>query len=228
MPVFYTSSSQANKEYSEWYTKVMRQKGFFRAIYQGDISYFQKNKVKSDEINEYYVPVMNTLLSYAAYQYQTEIALLLLKHPNINVNLRGSIGKTPLCQAAYTGNVALVSGLLKIEHLDINAADPNGRTALHFACLNGNLEMVQLLLKHPKIKTNIKDIYHQSARNLAQRVGHAEIVRLLVTHDVAPYIKVKQAITRQSHSGSCSIFATVSTSADSQGLQTYLSAIKNI
>lgn len=88
---------------------------------------------------------------------QRELCIqILLKHPNININLACNNGReTPLIRAATFDHVEILKLLL--EHrdhngqLDLDLNDSRGYTALTYAANEGNIATVELLLADPRL-----------------------------------------------------------------------------
>ncbi len=86
----------------------------------------------------------NTVLHYAAYNDETEIAELLLSK-GANVNAVNREKETPLHMASDEGDKEIVKLLLGAG-ANVNAVEIDGKTPLHMAVENGHFEIVKLLL----------------------------------------------------------------------------------
>ncbi len=107
---------------------------------------------------------------------------LLLKHPDIDVNLKPSNGSNALF-LAVTGNCKeAVNLLLQNKKININTQDNKGRTALMLAARDGKAEIVDLLLEHKKINVNIQENVGCTALTFAAMRGHEKIVKMLLKH----------------------------------------------
>ena len=78
------------------------------------------------------------------------------------LNIRDSIGRTPLFNACYHGRLEVVKGLLQFKEelphtVDINVPEQGGRTPLHAAIASSknSKEIVDLLLKHSELDLNV-------------------------------------------------------------------------
>lgn len=123
---------------------------------------------------------------------QVEVVEILLKQPDIDVNLPNKY-ITPLIQACQRGHTKIVELLLKQPGININALDnyssEPGSTALWVACLLGHKDIVELLLGQPGIEVN-----DESSRYLplycACDKGFTDIVQMLLNH---PDIDINRA-----------------------------------
>jgi ankyrin repeat protein len=79
-----------------------------------------------------------------AFEYK-ELVALLLRRPDINVNLQDSSGRSALMIASALGSVDVVKLLLQVEGCDPNLVSPNGDTVHSLAHGSGNLKVVRLL-----------------------------------------------------------------------------------
>lgn len=93
------------------------------------------------------------------------------------VNIRNSVGFTPVIEAAALNQVDYVRELLRYG-ADVNRVENDGWTALHFAANAGNLEIVQELLS-AQADVNIRNNKGSTARDLALLNDHLEIAELL-------------------------------------------------
>jgi uncharacterized protein len=87
-------------------------------------------------------PPQYSLLHLAAWENAEKSLSVLLKHPQVQVDVLSALGETPLMIAALKGYLGVAQQLLKA------GAYPNktGWTPLHYAASAGNVEMMQLLL----------------------------------------------------------------------------------
>jgi len=77
---------------------------------------------------------------------QTKVVDMLLKHPNIDVNIRDNLGVTALICASENGHLKVVDMLLNHPNIDVNIQGNNGVTALILATQNGHKAVIELLL----------------------------------------------------------------------------------
>lgn len=75
----------------------------------------------------------------------------LLKHKDINVNLKNGHGYTTLHMATGKKNDQLVEAFIEHKRIDVNALNVFGQTPLDIAALNGHSNVVKVLLEHDKI-----------------------------------------------------------------------------
>ena len=82
----------------------------------------------------------------------------LLKHDNIQVNLRDGNGETPLAAACKTGNILVVKLLIQLKDIDVNNSSEEG-SPLILACANNHIHIASLLLmEHENIEGNLLNI----------------------------------------------------------------------
>jgi len=91
------------------------------------------------------------------YEKDEKVVELLLKHPQIDVNVQTLSGSTALMYATYWGKEKCVELLLNHPGIDVNLQNERGYTALMLAADNGYEKCVELLLNHPGINKIIKD-----------------------------------------------------------------------
>jgi ankyrin repeat protein len=77
----------------------------------------------------------------------SENKIVALLHEGVDVNSRGTDGKTFLILASEYGMTDTVQALIK-HGADVNAKDDHGNTALMLARQSGNREICDLLVKH--------------------------------------------------------------------------------
>ena len=70
---------------------------------------------------------------------------ILLRGEDVNPNLKGSFGETPLHYAAMHGWAGVVGSLLVWSDIDPHQEDENGDTPLSLANKNGHTRVVRLL-----------------------------------------------------------------------------------
>ncbi len=121
-----------------------------------------------------------TLLGYAVYRGHTDIVELLLKQPNIDVNLAQKEGAPPLYLAATRGHVEIVRLLLGARGINVNLAQSKGVTPLFIAAQKGYEEVVKLLLAVRGIGVDVQMSDGATALYVAVHLGFAGIVKQLV------------------------------------------------
>jgi len=119
-------------------------------------------------------------LIWAAEKGYTEIVNLLLKQPNIDINIKNCQGFTALMCAAEQGHKEVVKLLLGHPDINVNIQNNSGATALGHAAKNGHKEVVIQLLNHPNININIKTRFALTALDAARMSGHNDIVHILL------------------------------------------------
>lgn len=92
----------------------------------------------------------------AAQKGYKDIVELLLKQPNIDVNIRDNQGFSALIRAAQERLGEIVELLLEQPNIDVNAQSNIGITALECAACNGYKEITKMLLRHPNINVNLQ------------------------------------------------------------------------
>ncbi len=113
----------------------------------------------------------------------TEIGCLLIKYPEIDVNIQSADmnrSMSPLLNAATNGNEKLIKALLDHPKININIQTTGGYTALAQAASNNHLSSVQLLLKAPGINVNLPTKRNLTPLTCAVANGHEEAARLLL------------------------------------------------
>ncbi|AYV79642.1 MAG: hypothetical protein Faunusvirus32_4 [Faunusvirus sp.] len=107
-------------------------------------------------------------------------SILVLGHPEANVNIRNFNEEAPL---HYMINIAIVKKLLAHPDIDPNARDRNGQVPLQFQC---PLYKFEMLIAHKKIDFSVQDnlggntILHLLCRHVTEPVRKLE---LLLKHD---------------------------------------------
>jgi len=92
-----------------------------------------------------------TSLSVACSLGAIECVKHLLAHPEVDVNLSGRSGRSPLIFATEEGHYEIAK-LLLLHGADVNQPNAHGITPLHLAAGLGHLAMVRLLLQCPDIE----------------------------------------------------------------------------
>jgi ankyrin repeat protein len=73
------------------------------------------------------------------------VKMLVLTHPNININVFDKYGKTPLMIAVANYSLDIVEFLLTHPNINVNQRDGDGRTALFIATRNMNMDIINHL-----------------------------------------------------------------------------------
>ena len=123
-----------------------------------------------------------TLLNLATRRNDCELIAFLLAYPDIDVNVSGGSGLTPLMAAAQSGKVEAVNLLLQHKDIDVNQRSSWGGTALKYAKLYKHNEIVDLLLSHGAIDYYAKapstvptTIHIDNSQNTTLRPDHGTI-----------------------------------------------------
>jgi len=124
------------------------------------------------DINARLTSFGDTILMRVADQGFKEAVKILLKHPNINVNIQDGKGITALMCASARGHYEIVKMLLEHE-ADVNIQDKQSFAALMCASENGHEKIVKMLLEH-NAKVNVQGNKGQTALMLAEYFGHME------------------------------------------------------
>lgn len=74
------------------------------------------------------------------------VKMLVLTHPNININVFDKYGKTPLMIAVANYSMDIVEFLLLNPNINVNQRDADGRTALFIATRNMNMDIINHLV----------------------------------------------------------------------------------
>lgn len=120
-------------------------------------------------------------LKIACYQGNKEMINTLLTHPDINVNLKGTIDNcTVLIYACRRGDIETVKALLAKPEIDKTVKDNFGNTALIAASSHGHAEIVKLLVDDCTI--NMTNSSGNTALIEASKKGHSSVVRVLLTN----------------------------------------------
>ena len=110
----------------------------------------------------------------------TEIALLLIQDPEVQVNFLDELDSTPLHLAAMAGKVEVIKALVSRPEVDIYAQDFQKNCALHVAVKNGHFEAFQFLFEHYKNRDLPKDENQKTPLHLAASCGHYRIVKSIL------------------------------------------------
>ncbi len=117
-------------------------------------------------------------------------AELLVRHPNINVNVRNAHGETALMLACLKGHVALAK-LLISKQADVNQP---GWTPLHYAATGGHVELIQILLEESAY-IDAESPNGTTPLMMAARYGSAKATQLLIDEGADLQIKNQLGLT---------------------------------
>ena len=87
-----------------------------------------------------------TALHFAARRGNTEIGLLLVNQPGIEINVCDHGYATPLHSAAISGDSEITEQLIK-HGANIFIEDVESETALHYAAEEGNVNVIDVILR---------------------------------------------------------------------------------
>ena len=84
-----------------------------------------------------------TALHVACDKGRESTVAILLAHPDIDVNLKNSSGKTPFSWACFSGQISSVQRLIRDSRIQINEPDNDGYTPLMWAALKGQVGVIR-------------------------------------------------------------------------------------
>ena len=149
------------------------------ACYQGYHSIAILLLNKGADVNAQKIGGSSSLL-YAVQKNHPEVVKLLLDQDDILVDLKTSVGLTPLQAACYQGyrNIAV---LLLDKGADVNAQMNGGFSPLYMAVQNKHNDVVELLLSQAGILVDLQiGSKGYSPLHLAALVGDIDMIKLLV------------------------------------------------
>ena len=118
-----------------------------------------------------------TLLEACKHGYADRVAVL-LKSPNVEVNLQNNDGCTALMITSFEGHIEVVRLLLENgAHIDLQ--DIKGRSALQHASSKGHLHVIQILLENGA-QVDLQDENGWSALMHASSKGYVLVVEMLL------------------------------------------------
>ena len=85
----------------------------------------------------------------------------------IDVNIPGSGGRTPLHRAIGANANDIVKSLIEKHNADVNKTDNTGRTAIHFSVISSNADILEYLLEKDTSTINQLTDKKSSALHLA-------------------------------------------------------------
>ena len=113
----------------------------------------------------------------------------LMAKPELNVNVTGKKGKTPLHMVAANDSHQIAQALLQ-HGANVHLKDADGYTPLHSACYSGSINIVELIFKERPEDTRTlltkKDQHGNTPVMIAKKspYSNAAIVKLLISHGV--------------------------------------------
>ena len=121
-------------------------------------------------------PKGNPMLNLAIRDKSTKVTQLLLKDPNIDVDLSNTYGETPLMIAAIEGDLPVVKELVLQNHARV---DHIGWTPLHYACSKGQLEVAQFLVANGAV-VDSTSLNGTTPLMMAVQSGNEQLIRFLL------------------------------------------------
>jgi ankyrin repeat protein len=118
------------------------------------------------------------VLVWAAIYVDEETVSLMLAKNELDPNLEGNEGKSPLVHSARRGSEVIVKALLTIDGLKIDSQDKGGRTALSYAAEGGHISIVEQLIYTGKVNVNSTDLAGLTPLSFA---ANEEITKILIS-----------------------------------------------
>ena len=142
----------------------------------------RKAKVNRMMSKVYFIPETKrfsneTLLGVQVAEARNEIAKILIKEGNADLEKKNSRGSTTFVLAAETGNLDMIRFM--VEHckpIDLESTDKNGRGAILHAACNGHAEVLKYLVEHAKLQTNVRDRKGKTLHDYALESKHKETI----------------------------------------------------
>ena len=121
------------------------------------------------------------LLTYAIKEKFDKIALLLLEHRDIDINVENRHGENALIVATEYGGAVIVEELLKRKDTDVNVENILKTPVLLIALGFRYEKIAKLLLERPDIDVIKTDKYGRNALLVASQIGSFEIVEMIIS-----------------------------------------------
>jgi ankyrin repeat protein len=162
---------------------------FFNAVIDDDLEALESiitdprldiNCLVVDRTDPRFPPVPKAALRHAIDNNSVKTMALLLKHPDIDVNIKGFYNATPLHYAITGSRKEATSLLLEHPDIDVNVRDNHKDTALHYGAMRGGEEVLALLLQNPDIDVNAKNRRNITPLHYAAQRGATKSVELLL------------------------------------------------
>jgi ankyrin repeat protein len=135
--------------------------------------------------NKYYIGSgkHDTILHITCYRNKVNFVKEILKHPDLDVNIKNGSNHSALSEACDTkSRNQIIKLLLKHPNIDVNISCPKG-SPLILAIKNNYTQAVSLLLKHPNININKKEVMDQNTALLTALIEkNTELAELLLQH----------------------------------------------
>jgi len=165
------------------------QREFWKAVYDGREDEVKKILTENKEINVNLKEVSTgwTALNYACFSGYDKIVTILMAHPDIDVNVKTDVGRTPFCRTCVNGKTSCARLLLKDARVKVNEPDNNGRTPLWHAAYDGYLEIIKWWIASGR-EMNMEPPRDSSIGviEIAKFYEHLEVVSLLEKVEANP------------------------------------------
>ncbi len=157
-------------------------------------------RLLTDKVDDIPINIKNihcrTALWYAAANGNEEFIDLLLKIPDIDVNITDKQDNSPLFVAALYGHDACVKKLVE-NNANANIKNIFNNTALHIAAAKGFVKIVTFLLCHTSTENiKAKNIHGETILHKAAFEGKAECISALLPYLTADDINMKDTAGR--------------------------------
>ena len=122
-----------------------------------------------------------TLLYYACYKSERSAVIpLLLAHPDIDVNVKITSGRTPYSIACFYGHTSCLREMLKDSRVKVNEPDDDGLTPLWRVASKGHLDVIKWRIASGReMDLGKPGDFKTDAIGSAKRYGNTEAATLL-------------------------------------------------
>ncbi|XP_046332160.2 ankyrin-1-like [Haliotis rufescens] len=154
-----------NSKEKSWKTPLMK------AVYHGhrDVFEFLVSKgANMSLVNKF----GDNILHVASHEGHVKMVKHILSHDLVNINSRGTLGRTALMSAAYYGR-RKVFDLLASKDARISSVDDYGDNILHLATYGRHVEMVKHILSQNMTDINARNENGETAAMIAKRTRQA-------------------------------------------------------
>jgi len=152
----------------------------------------------------------SSLLHQACLQHRTSLIMLLLSHPEIEVNPKDRSGCTPLINTCHYGFDEAARILIGDERVDLNVEDYAGCTPLWWASYFNRIAFVRLIVASGRDFSRSVSCAPQGSSlpsDLAGQKGHKEIAQILAVYVNDPLTAAFQARKQLKMKGKINIFS---------------------
>ena len=129
----------------------------------------------------------NTLLHFAAFTGDLELARISLEHSPEVINSQNEDGSTAFHLGLRRRNID-VAQLLLDHSADVHMHDKHGNTPLYIAVCNEHLDICRILLER-KVEVNCQNDHGSTPLLFASRFGTPDIVQLLLDHHADVHVR---------------------------------------